>query len=162
MSSIRSFKENKPFDHFIMLPVSGNERQPPYQRGRGNQRIFFFQGRLLSAEVGTETGNSVIEWNDSVSFECQEDGLSLGFSQPPLGQQLLLRHHGIIDLEALALQNRAEEAGIEVVNEDVRIDQELDFCHARISSRKASSERLRDPLRISRTYATLSSTSEWP
>ncbi len=55
-------------------------------------------------------------------FECKEDGLTFGLFEAALGQQLLPRYDGIIDLEIFTLENRSEEAGVEIVDENVCVD----------------------------------------
>ncbi len=55
-------------------------------------------------------------------FECKEDGLTFGLFEAALGEKLLPRDYGIIDLEIFTLENRSEEAGVEIVNEYVRVD----------------------------------------
>jgi len=124
-----------------VLYVSGNQGQLFNQRGRRDQCVLFFQGRISSPKVGIGSGDPVVQRNDPVPAEGKQNSMALGFFQPRLGQKLLLCHDGVINLKSPVFKNRQEKAGIEIVDHDVGVDQELNFCHARISLRKASSDR---------------------
>jgi len=146
---ICSLKKNQPLYILVVLYVSRDEGQLLDKRGRRDERILFFQGGISPPKVGIDSGDPVIQRNDSVPSERKQHGLALGLFQPRLGQKFLLRHDGVINLESSVFEDRPEKTGVEVIDNDIRIDQEFDFCHSRISLRKASSDRSREPLRIS-------------
>src|SRR2546425_972552 len=82
--------------------------------------------------------------------------------EPRLGEQFLLCYDRIIDGKARRVEQGTEPSGVEVVDEDVRVYEDRDFCHARISARNSSSVCLRECFLIVATYSALSFTSVCP
>ena len=77
---------------------------------------------MLSAKFGVHRCDSIVQRDDAMLFECKENGLTFGLFESTFGQKLLPRYYGIIDLEIFTLKNRPEEASVEIVNENVRVD----------------------------------------
>jgi len=75
---ICSLKKNQPLNILVVLYVSRDEGQLLDKRGRRDERILLFQGRISSPKIGIGSGDPVIQRNDSVPSERKQNSLALG------------------------------------------------------------------------------------
>ena len=91
-----------------------------------------------------------------------ETGPTFGVPQSLLRQELLACDDRVVDPVSPIVQQGGVLSSVEVVDQDIRVYEDADRCHARIPLRKLLSERFRACRRSMRTYATLSPTSACP
>lgn len=95
---------------------------------------------MQATKIGVSSGHGIGQRNEPASGQLDQNRLPFRIAEPRLGQQFLFRDDGIVEREPGGIEQRVESACVEIVDEDVGIYEDRDFCHASISSRNASSD----------------------
>src|SRR3989441_1998159 len=161
-SALTASVEREPRDVPEVLPVARQQRQLLHQRRRGDQGIFLLEIRVPAAQGPVAPRDGGLQGNEPEPAQRLGDRSALGAAQALLREQLLPRDDRVVDAAARIAEEPAVSAGVEVVDQDVGVYEDADRCHARISLRKAASERLRERRRSMRTYSALSLTAVCP
>ena len=98
---------------------------------------------MLAAKIGVASSDGIGQRNEPTLAQLDQDGFPFSIAKPGLCQQFLFRDDGIVDGEAGGIEKSVESSLVEILDEDVGIYEDRDFCHASISSRKVSSDCLR-------------------
>jgi len=94
---------------------------------------------MQAAKIRISGCDGIGQWNEPASAQLGQNRFPFSIGEPRLGQQFLFCGDEIVDGEAGGIEQCVEQACVEIVDEDVGIYKDRDFCHASISARNASS-----------------------
>lgn len=122
-----------------MPQVASKQRKPVHDGRCGNQGVLLCLSWMQISEPTVFVYYPWVQRDQSKPSKNLLNILSLRILKASLGKQFFLSDDRIEHMNVWPLKHLAEEPKVEVVNQDICVRYELDFCHFLISRRKEAS-----------------------